>query len=56
MHVLSMLCQPVPHDHGVSYCRSGAEYQCHSEDVVRTDSRGLVRGSARCLTGGHFRL
>lgn len=56
MRARSTLYRPVPHDHGVSCCRSDAERQCRPEVVARTEFREPVRGSARYLTGGRFRL
>lgn len=51
-----MLYQPVRYNHAVSCCRSAAEHQYRSENVVRTDFHELVRDSARCLAGEHPRL
>ncbi len=56
MRALNTLYQPVPHVHGVSCCRSDAERQSRPEVVARTGFHELVRGLARYLTGGHFRL
>ena len=56
MRARSTLCRPVPHDHGVSCCRSDAECQCRPEVVVRTGFHEPVRGLARYLTGERFRL
>lgn len=56
MRARSTLYQPVPHDRGVSCCRSDAEHQSRPKAVVRTGFHELAQGSARYLTGGRFRL
>ena len=56
VHALSKLCQPAPHDHDASYCRSGAGHLFRPEDVMRTGFHATVRDSTRCLTGDRLRL